>query len=216
MKTIQTSRNKLFYNRYRYKVSINIVGSRYLKNSRTYQDFANRVLSNRLTKPSTDLESRYRTVFDFYKKYMDNTEVTFLRYYDYLGFYTSNETIIHELLVMNLGLKVHEAIAPPDKIMYFANEPQYKYRVYLKSKRVSDSLIDSLSGFCDTYKDKNINVSNGLIKFINSEHWKRRIYSYLNNSFFIEFNDDSMITIMHLMMSECIGKTYKLEKRPES
>jgi hypothetical protein len=216
MKTIQTSRNKLFYNRYRYKVSINIVGSRYLKNSRTYQDFANRVFSNRLTKPNTDLESRYRTVFDFYKKYMDNTEVTFLRYYDYLGFYTSNETIIHELLVMNLGLKVHEAIAPPDKIMYFANEPQYKYRVYLKSKRVSDSLIDSLSGFCDTYKDKNINVSNGLIKFINSEHWKRRIYSYLNNSFFIEYNDDSMITIMHLMMSECIGKTYKLEKRPES
>jgi hypothetical protein len=192
------------------------VGSRYLKNSRTYQDFANRVFSNRLTKPNTDLESRYRTVFDFYKKYMDNTEVTFLRYYDYLGFYTSNETIIHELLVMNLGLKVHEAIAPPDKIMYFANEPQYKYRVYLKSKRVSDSLIDSLSGFCDTYKDKNINVSNGLIKFINSEHWKRRIYSYLNNSFFIEYNDDSMITIMHLMMSECIGKTYKLEKRPES
>ena len=210
MKTIQTSRNKLFYNRYRYKVSINIVGSRYLKNSRTYQDFANRV------KPNTDLESRYRTVFDFYKKYMDNTEVTFLRYYDYLGFYTSNETIIHELLVMNLGLKVHEAIAPPDKIMYFANEPQYKYRVYLKSKRVSDSLIDSLSGFCDTYKDKNINVSNGLIKFIDSKHWKRRIYSYLNNGFFIEFNDDSMITIMHLMMSECIGKTYKLEKRPES
>jgi hypothetical protein len=117
---------------------------------------------------------------------------------------------------LNLGLKVHEAVTPPEKVMYFAKEPKYKYRVYLKSKRVSDSLIDSLSGFCDTYKDKNINVSNGLIKFINSEHWKRRIYSYLNNSFFIEFNDDSMITIMHLMMSECIGKTYKLEKRPES
>ncbi len=215
MKTIQTSRNKLFYNKYRYKVSINLVGSRYLKHSRSYNDFAKKV-TNLGYAIDAYLESRYKTLFDFYKKYTDNKEVTFLRDYDSLGFYTSNETILNELLAMNLGLKVHEAIAPPDKVMYFAKEPQYKYRVYLKSKRVSDSLIDSLSGFCDTYKDKNINVSNGLIKFINSEHWKRRIYSYLNNSFFIEFNDDSMITIMHLMMSECIGKTYKLEKRPES
>ena len=161
-------------------------------------------------------EAKYRELFDFYKKYMDNKEVTFLRDYDSLGFYTSNQVILNELQVLNLGLRVYEAIPPPDKIMYFANEPQYKYRVYLKSKRVSESLIDSLSGFCDTYKDKGINVSSGILRFIDSEHWKHRFYSYLNNSFFIEFNDDSMITIMHLMMGECLGKTYKLEKRPES
>ena len=218
MKTILTNRNKIFYGKYKYKVDINLDGSRYLKYASTYDSFIRKIVKTGYIW-DTSLESKYRSVFDFYKKYSGSKEVTFLREWSMLGLYTSNQDILNELLVLNLGLKVHEAVAPPEKVMYFAKEPKYKYRVYLKSKRVSDSLIDSLIGFCDTYKDKNINISNSLITFINyinSEHWKHRIYSYLNNSFFIEFNDDSMITIMHLIIGECIGKTYKLEKRPES
>lgn len=216
MKTIATNRNRLFYGKYKYKVSIDIVGSRHLSYSGNYDEFAKR-LSNKGYAIEVNYEgSKYRKLFDFYKKYMDNKEVTFLRDFSFLGFYTSNEDILNELMVLNLGLKVYEAVPPPAKVMYFAKEPQYKYRMYLKATRVSEPLIDSISGFCDTYKDKDINISNGLIQFIDSKHWKKRFYSYLNNNFFIEFNDDSMITIMHLMMSECIGKTYRLEKRPES
>lgn len=215
MKTVQTNRNKLFYGKYRYKASVKIIGSRYFKRTNTFSAFIQKITKIGYAIHTYE-ESKYRSVFDFYKKYADNKEITFLREYDSLGFYTSSESILNELLVLNLGLKVNEAVVPPDKVMYFAKDPQYKYRVYLKSKRVSDSLIDSLSGFCDTYKDKNINISSGLTNFIDSEHWKKRFYSYLSNSFFIEFNDESMITIMHLIISECIGKTYKLEKRPES
>lgn len=216
MKTIQTNRNNLFYGKYKYKVPIAMAGSRHLTYSRTYDEFEKRLSNIGYAIEVNYGGSKYRKLFDFYKKYMDNKEVTFLRDYGFLGFYTSNEDILNELMVLNLGLKVYEAVTPPTKVLYFAREPQYKYRVYLKAKRVSEPLIDSLIGFCDTYKDKGINISSGLIRFMDSKHWKKRFYSYLNSSFFIDFNDDSMITIMHLMMSECIGKTFKLERRPES
>lgn len=213
MKTILTNRNKIFYGKYKYKVDINLDGSRYLKYASTYDSFIRKIVKTGYVW-DTSLESKYRSVFDFYKKYSGSKEVTFLREWSMLGLYTSNQDILNELLVLNLGLKVHEAVTPPEKVMYFAKEPQYKYRVYLKSKRVSDLLMGSLIDFCDTYKDKNINISTGLINFIESKYWKHRMYSYLNNGYFIEFNDESMITIMHLIIGECIGKTYKLEKRP--
>ena len=213
MKTKLVKRNKLFYDKYKYKVDINLMGSRYLKHSSTYENFIKRVTD--MGYPVTEYAAKYRDLFYFYKKHNNHKEVTFLHSWGFLGLYTSNETILNELLTLNLGLKVQEAVIPPEKIMYFANEPQFKYRTYLKSTRVSDTLIDSLSGIADRYKNTTIHFSDGLTKFIKSKHWKHRTYSYLNNSHFIEFNEDTIITILHLVAGECVGKTYKLEKRPE-
>jgi len=214
MKTKLVKRNKLFYDKYKYKVDINLMGSRYLKRSLTYIDFIRRVTD--MGYPNKDYATTYCDLFYFYKKYNNTKKVTFLHSWDFLGMYTSDETIINELLALNLGLKIQEAVIPPEKTMYFANEPQFKYRMYLKSKKVSDTLMDSLSGIVDRYTDSStIHFSDGLTKFINSKHWKHRTYSYLNNSHFIEFNEDTMITILHLVVGECLGKTYKLEKRPE-
>jgi hypothetical protein len=152
---------------------------------------------------------------DFYTKFNNNKEVTFL-HDSILGVYTSNVDIIQEILKIDSKLEVYEAITPPQKTMYFAKEPKYKYRVYLRSMRATESLIKSLDDFRNTYDNNGVYLSGGLVSFINTSNWRKRFNSYLHGGFFIDFNENSMLTFMHLLIGECIGKTYKLEKRPES
>lgn len=220
MKTILTNRNKLFYDKYQYKVLVDLPGTRCLKWSRNFDQFIMLLnKGNYLDKHELNddvLLDFYKKVMTFHTQFFGNKEVTFL-HENNMGVYTSSLDIIQEVLNIDPTFKVYEVVAPPQKIMYFAKEPKYKYRVYLKSKRVSDSLINSLTDFRNTYNNnKGVYISEGLMRFINTSLWKKRFYSYLHGSFFIDFNDDSMLTFMHLLMGECLGKTYKLEKRPES
>lgn len=220
MKTILTNRNKLFYDKHKYKVLVDLPGARYFKWTRNFDKFIKQLTDREyLDKHDCNdviLLDLYKKVMDFHNEFKSNKEVTFLHEYSFLGVYTSNVDIIQEILNIDPTFKVYEVVTPPQKIMYFAKEPQYKYRVYLKSKRVSDSLINSLTDFRNTYNNKGVYISGGLMRFINTSLWKKRFYSYLHGSFFIDFNDDSMLTFMHLLIGECLGKTYKLEKRPES
>jgi hypothetical protein len=217
MKTILTNRNKLFYDKYQYKVLVDLPGARYLKWKQNFDKFIKQ-LTERGYLDEHDcndvvLLDFYKKVMDFYDEFKSNKEVTFL-HDGILGVYTSNVDIIQKILKIDPTMKVYEAVTPPQKIMYFAKEPKYKYRVYLKSTRATESLIKSLDDFCKTYDNKGVYLSKGLVSFIYTSNWRKRFSSYIHSGFFIDFNDNSMLTFMHLIMGECLGKTYKLEKRP--
>lgn len=217
MKTILTDRNKLFYDKYQYKVLVNLPGARYLKWSRNFDKFVKQLTERGYLEHNCDdvvLLDLYKKVMDFYNEFKSNKEVTFLHEYSFLGVYTSNVDIIQEILKIDSTMKVLEAVTPPQKIMYFAKEPKYKYRVYIKSTRATESLIKSLEDFRKTYDNNSVYLSGGLVSFINTSNWRKRFNSYIHGGFFIDFNDKSMLTFMHLLIGECLGKTYELEKRP--
>lgn len=115
--------------------------------------------------------------------------------------------------------EVDESI--PSGVKYFVKEPKYKYRFYLKSKRVSDDFPEKLKEFVDTYKDTNTVIipSQGLRTWYLSDNnpsryisWRRR---YCSSSYFIDCNEESTITLFMLMFDSMVSRRYKLEKRPE-
>lgn len=113
----------------------------------------------------------------------------------------------------------------PGGTRYFKQEPKTKYRLYLKSRKVSETFKAELSKFIERYKGTETIV----IPSKSLSHWLddngpyvRGSWSYYRNNFytsshyFIGYNDESMQTIFSLMFSGMIYKTFKLEKQPDT
>jgi hypothetical protein len=103
----------------------------------------------------------------------------------------------------------------PTGIRYFAKEPKYKYRVYLKSRRVEEKFIDSLRRFIARYKD----TQTVIVPSKSLDNWlygkvRSWLYRYCSSHYYIEYNDDSTHSLVSLMFGDMIKCRYKLEKRP--
>lgn len=93
----------------------------------------------------------------------------------------------------------------------FVNQPKHKYRVYLRSKLVEEKIVNDLR---DMFKrTPNLYPSPALKSWLNKNHsWYHR---WVTASHFIDYDDESTISYLALMHGEVLGKKYKLEKRPE-
>lgn len=99
-------------------------------------------------------------------------------------------------------------------IKYFVNQPTSKYRVYLKSKRVSEDIPKDLR---DLFKrTASLKPSRALQQWLNESPrygWKRR---YCSSAYSIDYDDESTLSYLALCHGELIGRKFKLEKRPEA
>jgi hypothetical protein len=161
--------------------------------------------------------SLYERLIAFCVKYKSDNSVGFHRDYNALNCYSNNLDILQELLDIDNSLEVYEVVMPPPETMYFSKEPKYAYRVYIKSTKAPEQLLETLREFRNAQeKLDTVEFSPSFKQWIDRTPkysiWGNR---YLHNGFFINYKDPSMLTYMHLMFNECLGKNYKLEKRPE-
>jgi hypothetical protein len=105
--------------------------------------------------------------------------------------------------------------SPVTGIKTFVNEPKYKYRVYLKSKKVPDDFPERVRKMVNSNKD--LRLSPAFYRWITPEYQRGRgwwaTHYYLSSHYFIDYNDESYKTYFALMFDNYIGKYYKLEKR---
>jgi hypothetical protein len=98
----------------------------------------------------------------------------------------------------------------------FVKEPKHKFRVYFKSRKVSEDFKGKLG---DIFKaNKQLRPSPGLKLWINPSSHRQSWYwwgNYLSSSYFIDYNDESYLSYLALLYGDLIGKKYKLQKRPD-
>lgn len=97
---------------------------------------------------------------------------------------------------------------------YFVKEPTSKYRVYLKSKRVSDDVAKEIRELLA--RNKSLKPSRALKQWVKSDQrytWKHR---YCSSAYSIDYDDESTLSYLALCHGDLLGKKYKLEKRPEA
>lgn len=97
----------------------------------------------------------------------------------------------------------------------FTKQPKHKFRVYLRNRVVDSNLRQSVNKILKTNKKSlfpSQSFKSWLIDDIASP-WRHR---YMSSSYFIDYDDDSMISYLGLMHGEILGKRYKLEKRPDT
>lgn len=101
-------------------------------------------------------------------------------------------------------------------IKHFVNEPKYKYRVYLRSRRVDDEFPKKFKEMID--RQPNLHPSPALTYWLVADRyglgaWRNR---WSSSSYFIDYDDESTLSYLGLMYGDMLGKKYKLEKRPDN
>jgi hypothetical protein len=123
---------------------------------------------------------------------------------------------LNDLKTLHNDIKIVEAKAIEKVgVKYFVREPKHKYRVYMKSKRVTQENKTELIEFIT--KNKKLFPSKALKKWFLYEkstrpYWSR---SWMSSAWYVDFDEDSYLSYLHLMFNEAFGKSYTLEKRPE-
>lgn len=92
----------------------------------------------------------------------------------------------------------------------FVNKPKHKYRVYLKSRIVTEPLLKEFLG--TIVRTKSLHPSPALKNWLNTQ--KTYYHRWSSASHFIDYDDESTLSYLALMHGDMLGKKYKLEKRP--
>lgn len=104
-----------------------------------------------------------------------------------------------------------EALVLDEGVMYFKNEPKFKYRAYIKNRGYSIEFRDAMCEFIKANESNtDINISNGLYRQITSP----KAWRYMFGSYGIDYNHESFLTYLHMLFPGMIGKHYRLEKQP--
>lgn len=128
--------------------------------------------------------------------------------------FSNDLSLLQELVDLGAQVSYTKAeLSVNPNIMTLIN-PKHKYRVYLKGKTVPNefhhSLMDFLDTHCNTlFPSKSLNkwLCRGDTTYIG---WKHRT---LYPSFFIEYDTESIDTLLGLFLTGYLGKTYIIEKR---
>jgi len=109
-----------------------------------------------------------------------------------------------------------EAVVPNPEISgvkYFAQDPKHSYRVYLKNMRVDNNVLKDLENTLRSKKDE-LTPCRSLKAWLSDRDknsWRSRfMYSY----YYIDYDNEQMLSYLGLLHGEYLGKVIKLEKRP--
>jgi len=220
-------RDQLYYNKFLYRVKFILDGSRY-----TWFCADKEMLAERLNEPSSysskrnidiaknniDMLSRYidwRNDFKEKKLGMIRLEAgTVAIFSNDLAFLKTVESIDTENTTDFLYTEARANTVLG--IKYFVKDPEYNYRIYLKSKKIDRSYVDNMRRTLNN--SASLYPSKALKKWLEEADMGRLVwkYQYSSGSHYIDYNDESMMSYMILMVGDMFGKKFKLEKHPDT
>lgn len=208
-----------FYNKYKYRARVSFEGLYLTYWAKDIQDYV-RILNNRKPWRKIDKASILQNLSTI-EKYIEfknlikkDNSISLRTEGDTAGIFSNDLNKLKEL--KNLGnckVDITEALTSQfSGVKYFVNEPKHKYRVYFRSKYVDVNFHGEFGEFLS--KNKNIYPSKALDRWVNKVRQSNWHFRYLSGTFFIDYDDDSVLSYLSLMYGEILGKKFKLEKRP--
>lgn len=218
-------RNKLYFNKFTYKAVCKIKGAGYTYYTNDFETFVARMEKWR------DNKLRYgvRVMSDDWKEYMDEINLDQISKFitwrnliskdkcmyrmqgDSVSFFSNDLSLLHTLRSIDENSTFYKAECYDTvNVMYFKKQPKYKFRTYFRSKRIPKDFSDNLRTLQGMYKS--INFSKGIFPSLFHNNWHP--YRYIHGSYFVEYNDEQMITILSMWFPDMLGKTYSLAKEP--
>ena len=129
---------------------------------------------------------------------------------DNVSFFSNELSLLQTLDNLDPKVTITKVICYDPKTLYFKRQPKYKYRTYFKGKRIPKDFSDNCRSLQDMYKS--LNFSKGLFTSLFHNNW--HAYRYMHGSYFVEYNDEQMLTILSMWFPDMLAKTYVLAKEP--
>ena len=217
LKISQVDREKLFFNQYIYRGIFNSRHLYWAHGVRTIEDYTHVVkdviFEDRSWRGKVKLEEidfeLVEKIIQFKNKHSD--ACIYRHEGDKIAVFTNDITILQEMLSIQSDVKLTELLLSPAGVKYFKKDPPSKYRVYLKSKRITADERDSLWTFLE--RTDIVEGCDGLRRnLVSSSNYRN---SWVHTGQFIGYNEESTLTYFSLMFPGMVGKSYKLEKKTD-
>jgi hypothetical protein len=219
-------KNKLYFNKFKYKAMCTIQGAAYTYYTPDLETFIIRMEKFR------DNKLRYgiRVIEDDWKEYWDEVNLDQVSQFitwrntvskdkcmlriqgDTVSFFSNDISLLDTLKSIDKHTSYFEAEVHKSDTIYFSKSPKFKYRTFFKGKRCPEDFFTNVIEFCNRYPKTN--VSRGLQALAHNRRKNYNKFIYLHSSFYVDYNDESMVSILHMLFPNMVGKTYSLDKRP--
>lgn len=219
-------KNKLYFNKFKYKAMCTIQGAAYTYYTPDLETFIIRM------EKFKDNKLRYgiRVIEDDWKEYWDEVNLDQVSQFltwrntvskdkcmlriqgDTVSFFSNDISLLDTLKSIDKNVSYFEAEVYKADTIFFSKNPKFKYRTFFKGKRCPDDFFSNVIEFCNRYPKAN--VSRGLQALAHNRRKNYTRFIYLHSSYYVDYNDESMISILHMLFPNMVGKTYSLAKRP--
>ena len=221
-------RNKLYYNKFQYKAVCSIQGAAYTYYSQDIETFVSRMEKFRDSKSN----NRYgvRTVDDSWKIYWDEVNIDQISQFltwrnliqkdkcmyriqgDSVSFFSNDLSLLHTLKSIDPNVSFLKVNSLDPEVLYFKKQPKYLYRTFFKGKRCSEDFLKNVIEFAARYP--NTKISQGLLNYATIRQNTYTKFMYMHGSYYIDYNEASMLSVLHILFPGMLAKTYSLDKQP--
>lgn len=221
-------KNKLYFNKFEYKAVCKIQGAVYTYYSSDFESFVSRMDKFTSGKKLQGLQYGVRILDKEWKEYWDEVNIEQISKFitwrnqvskqkcliriqsDNVSFFSNDIGLLRTLSNIDTNVKFFQVeILESDKL-YFKKEPKYRYRTYFRSKRMPKDFSDNIHTLQGMYSS--LNFSKAIFNLLFHNNWNP--YRYMHGSYFVEYNDEQMITILSMWFPDMLAKTYVLAKEP--
>lgn len=218
-------RNKPYFNKFTYKATCKIQGAAYTYYTPDIETFVSRMDKLRETS-----RNKYgvRLLDNDWQEYWDEVNIdqiaSFITWRNIISkerclcriqgnvvsFFSNELPLLQTLDNIDPKVAFTKAVCYDPQTLYFKRQPKYKYRTYFKGKRMPKDFSDNIKTLRDMYSS--LNFSRGLFSSLFHNNWHP--YRYMHGSYFVEYNDRQMLTILAMWFPNMLAKTYTLAKEP--
>lgn len=221
-------RNKLYFNKFQYKANVKIVGVQYTYYTPDIDTYKGRI--ERFSASSSlpghrqyfddgfDQVNYWKTInFETIEKYIIYRDTMPKEKFvarisgDSVSIFANDLNMFNYLQTIDPNMTVTKAEVLETDKMYFKRQPKYKYRTYFKARRMPKDFTENVLSLKDTYSS--LHFSSGLLRglFYKTPY---NPYRYMHGSYYVEYNDEKMLTILAMWFTNILGKTYTCEQQP--
>jgi len=217
------NRTSLYFSKYRYRAQCRVMGACYTYYTRNIEEFKKKLENTKASRNHYRIQvmnSKFEETYDYidfeqiHKLFTWRDEKNPDKYMhriqgDHISFFSNDLELLKTLTDIDPEPIYSEAIVEKTDVLYFKKEPKYKYRTFFKGRKVPVNFNDNVNSLIEMYGDK-LNFSPGMVRFMNK--YSRSPYRYMHTSYYIDYNDPSMLTILGIWFNDLLAKTYSLKK----
>ncbi len=218
-------RNKLYFNKFQYRAICNIKGAAYTYYTKDLETFVDRMEKLRTTNVNKYgvrlLDETWQEYWEevnidkigaflTWRNYIDKDRCMYRIQGDTVSFFSNDLALLSTLDNLDDNVQITQAVCMDSNTMYFKKQPKYKHRTYFKGKRMPKDFSNNVRSLKDMYAS--LHFCKGLINVLFQNNYNP--YRYLHGSFFVEYNDPAMLSILGMWFPNMLSKTYSLAKEP--
>lgn len=220
------TRNALYFGKYQYRAKCKVEGAAYTYYSKGIEEFKSKMAKRSATAPSyievmmTGWQSRidlinYEQIATYFSWREDAPSDLYMARIqgNMISFFSDDLDLLKTLTVLDPNLEISIVDIIGKNVLYFKKEPKFKYRTYFRGKKVPDNFKEDVRSFMERYENI-ASICPALKRLINETTGRKHWYNYLHSSYYVDYDQESTLTLLHMFFGSMLAKTYTLEKQP--